>query len=275
MNSKYIICSTIVLVFTLAIHFTLPNTYADNSTQTLYCNNGVCSTGGTQKPLTNSSQGLYSPGLYTGGVSIQNAQRIGIQLSQTCLKMAEYNITSNCLSYKTLKNLDTTNPFYSGQWVATPYYHRLAPKVIDAYKFNTNNFVVMVDPDALFTTKARMIIVTNNNFTYVNPDETSKGGLVTISHINRFVAACELATVAPIPSLVNDTLKYMESGCTKTNYNDAVITYHKDIPFDYNNPYSSLHYDMAKLKANMHQTPNCITKKCDTPKDPYKKTAWK
>jgi hypothetical protein len=279
--------TAVLLLLVVAACLFLQNSYAVDSTQTTYCNKGKCSIG-TSTLKTNSTLGIYSPGLYTGpnGVFIKNSQRIGIQLSQTCLIMEKNNITSNCLSYEKIKPFDTTNPFYAGLWIETPYYHRGPPKVLDAYKFQTGSFVVMVDPDPLFTTKARMIIVWDQNFTFVNPDDISKGGLVTVTHVNRFVSNCEFATVAPNLWLINDTIHYLESNCIKTHYNDTKITYHAEIPISYDNPYSSLKQQQMLQKYGITlgggkhlmgghtiKFDNCITKNCDI-KDPYKKAKW-
>lgn len=261
-----------------------PSVPSGNSTQSLYCSDGICHTPSTPiaAPVakTTSGQPLILPAVHPN--------LIGIQLSEACLRMVEHGDSSHCLTYKQLKVFDTTNPLFAGMWVDTPYTHRLPPKVKDMYRFNDTT-VVMVDPDVSFSVKARMIIVGGANYTYTPENDYSpNGGLNTTAFINQSVINCGDARISSDMSIVNATLKYLESGCTVNPYNNKVVTYHPDIPFSYDNPQSTLH-QLKYLSTIFHghslltneQSPSggglgpgdCIHTKCKYT-DPYKKQGW-
>lgn len=165
--------------------------------------------------------------------------------------------------------VDTTNKLISGMWINDTYYHRLPPKVLDHYRFTPNPWVVMVDPNPDFTTKARMVYVQSDNFTYIDPFEVVSGHTRN-QYTNVFIdASCELATVAPNLFLINDTIQYMERSCTGPHYNATQkITLHDTVT------------DITKTQSWKNQnwymqakqvTKNCITQKCKPLKDPNSK----
>lgn len=263
----------------------LPSTFAQapgpevptgNNTVTQYCLKGICSTG-AQTFTFNATIGLNPVGQYPNGIPQNLSVLIGIQDIKACLIMFEHNITSHCIPYNKLKVFDNTNPLYAGQWVSFPYYHREPPRVLNHYNFNPNPFIQMVDPDPDFTARARMVYVTNDNFTWINPDENGTNYTLK-AHVNRAVLNCETATVAPIMSLIADTIKYMESGCTKTSYNDTIIMHQTPSPF-YLDTNNMKQVNYASHFNNVTRLGNCITQKCgDLPADPFhshdKKFGW-
>lgn len=230
------------------IFFSLQPSYAldalpnPHSTIATYCSSGTCSTGGTQ---TSTNATMIT------SVSQKNSNHISIVESQTCLTLIKNHMNSTCIPYQNLKYLDTTNPVWAGIWVDTPYTHRLEPKVKNHFIFDGGKLTVMVDPNNDFIVNSKVITIQDKNFTWINPDDSSKGGISTITHINRYVSDCQTAIVAPIKPLIEDTITYLQSGCTKTSFNDTKIIIHKDIPFSWNNPYSSLHYQ-DQLKQLLH-----------------------
>lgn len=204
------------------------------------------------------------------GIPLSHSELIGIQLSQTCLVMEKYNITSHCLTYDKIKKFDNTNPLFAGKWESKPYYHRDKPRVMNHYNFNPNKFIIMADPNPDFTTRARMIIVWDSNFTWTDSNGTSSKGIIKVN-INRYVDNCETATVAPNLWLINDTIHYLESDCNKTKYNDTKIIYVKQHPFSFNNPYSPLldpYFHANRNGSGGNGLSNCINHKCVI-KDPY------
>jgi len=223
--------------------------------------------------ITNQS----STGLY-----VSKSQMIGIQLSQGCQIMEKNHIKSNCITYDRIKFLDNTNPLWSGLWVNDTWYHRLAPHVKNHEMMNLNTFVVMVDPNPDFTTRAKMIVIQSDNFTWINPDDGVGNNHTRIEHVNRMITDCSQATVAPAISLIKDTLLYLENGCTHTNYNDKILIKTGNQPFSFVNPYSTLHQD-TYLKSILHNhlsyngnhtsggigPSNCITHYCTPVKNPY------
>lgn len=198
---------------------------------------------------------------------------IGIQDSQVCLTLMKNHMPNHCLSYDILKPVDTTNSLISGNWVSFPYYHREKPRVIDHYRFTNNAWVVMVDPNPDFTTKAKMITVTNDNFTWVNTDETVKDNRVRVEHVNRSVStSCNEATVAPILWLVKDTIQYLESGCTVTKYNDTKVMY---VPIPKIDLFgSSWYHNYLWLQQAKQLKQNCIQKCNVTLNDPNVKSGY-
>lgn len=226
-------------------------------------------------------------GNYTNYIDISDSQLIAVQLSQACLTLIKENITNICPPYDKIKNNDNTNPIFAGLWVGKPYYHRLAPKVLNHYNFNPNKFIVMVDPNPDFTARARVIDIVPNplQYTLVTDNATS----VRLEHYGRFITNdCSGATVGSYSNmtfttwLISDTVKYLESGCTKTQFNDTKVNIVKQIPFNYNNPYSILHenaFMSTILRGHSYfgsnstlggiGLGNCITQKCNLPSDPY------
>lgn len=239
-------------MFSLGVHFAL----ADNNTISLYCSTGTCITPAVPS-ITNHTV------LYTSTI-----KKIGIQLSQSCINLERNNIKSNCLTYDKLIRFDNTNPLLAGKWINDTWYHRANPKVHNAYQFaNTGSFIVMVDPNNGFTIGAKMIIIQPDNFTYINPNESVGQNHTRFEYNNRSVSGCLEALVSPNVSLINDTIKYLENGCTSTGYNGVVAKPVMDIVFD-------LKSTMIKSLAWIHQFKNttkfiqdCIHHKC-TYKDP-------
>lgn len=267
--------------FSLAYSQTSPGPSNPNpgpNTVTQYCYNGVCNTN-MSSPHFNETIGQYAVGNYSNGISLSKSHMIGIQLSQTCIRMQEQGIPNHCLTYDELKPLDNTNPLFAGLWTDKNYPHRMAPRASNFWIGQNTTWIVMVDPTADFSTRARMITVEDNNFAWFNPDDNNTrnnqtGDYLPIStHQGRAVFSCSISTVAPNLWLVNDTLHYLESGCTKTNYNDTIVSYQKTLPLDYNS------WNMKTLNWLSHfafngtsrLAENCIFtwSKCDIPTDPY------
>lgn len=212
---------------------------------------------------------------------------IGIQLSQACIRMEENHVKSNCLTYDKLKQFDNGNLLLEGQWVNDTWYHRADSKVRNAYSYYTGTgTIVSVDPNSEFMTRAKNIIVQSDNFTYINPAEIVGANHTRTEYQNRFVSSCDNALVAPNISLINDTIKYLESNCVITNYNGTIKVKTPAFVWSYDNPYSTLHqYDFLKNIMHGHTTLNgnvtrgglgptdCIHHRCDYV-DPYKKSGW-
>lgn len=200
---------------------------------------------------------------------MEKYQLIGIQLSPTCLTLLKNHMPTNCPTYDKLKPLDNTNPLWEGKWVNDTYFHRELPRVKNHWIMNPNQIIVMVDPDPNFTLLAKMIIIQSGNFTYINPDETVGNNHTRNEYHNRSVSSCSQATVAPILPLIEDTLHYLENGCKISSYIDKTVVKTNDMPFQYNNPHSSLHYKNQIDQLKQHPMGDCIHKKCDI-SNPYK-----
>jgi hypothetical protein len=197
---------------------------------------------------------------------------IGVQNSQACITMLIHHIPNHCIPYNKQLQFDTTNKLISGMWINDTYYHRLPPKIIDHYRFTPNPWVVMVDPNNDFTTRAKMITVQADNFTYINPDEVVNGH-TRHEYDNRFVYTnCQSAIVAPNLFIIEDTINYLESGCTVTHYNETRTILLHDTPTDITKTQAWKNqqwYSQAK-----QVTKDCIRHKCDNLTDPNKKAKW-
>jgi len=295
-HKRHVIPITLMTILGCLSILLLPQSFAQvtnpstGDTIATYCSSGTCHTPGgvinAVKPNVTTVAPLASP---IGTVklsqscignncskitSVQQIGKIGIQLSMVCLAELKSHTNSSCLNYNDLKQFDNTNPLYAGLWVEQPYEHRLAPKIKNHENFNPNPWAIMVDPNADYTTSAKMIIV-DTHFTWTNQNDSSNKGLQMKSYQDRYVSSdCNEARVGPNIPLIQDTITYLESGCTTSNMNTTKIIYQKEIPFSYNNPHSTLHYQdlVSKVKAT-GGLGNCLQNQCGL-KDPYKKVGW-
>lgn len=291
MSPHYSLLFVIALIPIVGIHYSYaqytsgPQVPSGFNTIEQYCSSGTCVTPNNWAAVTNNTDATNSINFNNetsqgvNGIPLPDSRLIGIQLSESCIKLEEQHIKSDCPTYDKLFFMDDTNEAYSGQWINDTWYHRIVPNISTIFVSNVNKYVVMVDPDPDYTARAKMIIIQPDNFTWINPDENGTNSRL-IQHANRFItASCEGAIVAPNIWLINDTVHYLENGCTATGYNDTQIIHRIEIPFSWNNPYSSLHYS-DYLKTIYHSSflsvnqtggnslGDCIHFKCNY-KDPY------
>lgn len=224
------------------------------------------------------------------GIPLSKSQLIGIQLDKVCLTLIKNNMPNKCPHYDVLSKFDNTNQMISGKLKQDKngIVYRDKPQIKNHYNFYPNlQYIVMVDPDPDFTTRARMIYITTDNFTISDPLENGDNHTRSV-YVNRDPLSptnCSTVTVAPYLDIINDTISFLESGCTVTHYNNK-ITY--KIPVsktDLKNPYSSLlqmnysksilngHYSNYNHTAGGNGPGNCITAKvkCPVIKNPYAK----
>lgn len=303
-HKRHVIPITISIIGCLSI-LLMPSSFAQvtnpstGDTVGTYCSSGVCHTPGGVINPTRPNVTITIPVNNTVGTvkltqscigkicnkitTVQQIGKIGIQLSMVCLAELKSHTNSSCLNYNDLKQFDNTNPLYAGLWVEQPYEHRLAPKIRNHENFNPNPWAIMVDPNADYTTSAKMIIV-DTHFTWTNQNDSSDRGLQMKSYVDRYVSDnCVEARVGPSLPLIQDTITYLESGCTTSNMNTTKIISQKEIPFSYANSYSTLHLQsyLASILhghsgANTNNTgggigpQDCIRHTCSF-KDPYAK----
>ena len=248
-----------------------------NSPNTIsqYCSSGTCSTGGTPSIPVNFTK------------TNQHLKVLLVSLSQTC-EILNKNGMKGCPSVQDLIPYDTSNQLVSGKFINHDgIYTRTAPQMKNnwmAYSYS-NKTVVCVECyfDITSADKAQQIIVQPSSFSYINKTEVENGNS-WYNYDNRFMQGCDVATIGNIPGLLNDTIHFMLHNCsgTTTSYNN--ITNHTRIyqPFNYNNPYSTLHQDLYlknifhdHLSYNGNHTSggigpgNCITHYCPPVKNPY------
>ena len=199
---------------------------------------------------------------------------IGIQLSKTCEIELKYHMNTTCFNYHDLLKFDNTDPSWAGNWTDTPFFHRLNPKISNSHLNGTiYPWIIMVDPNSNFQQIAHLIIINPGNFTWVNPDDTSLGGMTYKIHNNRMNSNCQTLIVAPNMWLINDTINYIKSGCLHTSYNDTSIFVRQTPPNIMDNPYASWHYTNMIYSLKKSPVQDCIHHICNQP-DPYKKKGW-
>jgi hypothetical protein len=82
--------------------------------------------------------------------------------------------------------------------------------------------------------------------TLVYPSNEIDTGLTILSN-RQIDKQCNTATISYSDFLLNDTINYMKSGCKVTHFNKTMTSKVPNTPWNYNNPYSTLHY-IAALK---------------------------
>ena len=189
-----------------------------------------------------------------------------IILSETCKRTNHYNVTSDCPKIYELIKFDTSNQNISGKFVKNGNdYERTKPQMKNHWVYYQKN-VICVDCNIDYIGTGgqfKSIIIEPNNFTWIDKDAVLKNTLKWTSYSNRFVSGCQTATIAYSDSLLNDTISYLNSECTKTNFNGNKINTIQDHPFSFDNPYSSLHYQSEIASLKSHAIGNCINKICD------------
>ncbi len=247
-----------------------------NSTLQKYCANGICSTSLTTAAYLNATMGFFAYGNYSNGIHLNNSTLISIQLSKTCIDLETHGIPSNCPGYNVYQFLDTTNPKYMGQWTNhTGFYHKLPPISRQSWNFVTNaSFVVSVDPDSDFTTRAKTITINDGHITYTNPDQIVSNHLRS-EYYDRFVSAdCSNAIISGYKDnpkfsawLANDTVHYLESGCTETKYDghqNFITPYHPIYYYTKN----TIQINWLSHFYNGSYVPYCLSK-CSVMTDPF------
>lgn len=249
------------------------------STQSLYCFNGSCSTGGTPK---------VNP---TYVHSTDHYPVLLISLSQTCEVLNKYNM-KGCPSVKDLIKYDTSNQYVSGKFVDKDgRYYRTPPQMKNNWLVyqHSNKIITCVECyfDVTATAKSKQIIIMPNSFAYVNKTE-SENKNYWYNFANRYMQGCDIATIGNSTLLLNDTIHFMLAGCTADATDFHAIQNHTKTshPFSYNNPFSTLNQiNYLKNILHGHTSSNtnmtsggsgpsdCIRHQCNFI-DPYKKAGW-
>lgn len=180
--------------------------------------------------------------LVTGGVYTNTPDLITVDLSSQCLALLKQNQTGDCTTYQKIFKYDNSNQIISGKFVLTNgFFHRLPTRTINHWgMYPPGSWVVMIDPDynAIIHSKEITIVPTLN---YINKDESVGSNHTINEYQQRYTMPnCSGAEIVYSDFLLNDTIHYLESGCTKTNFTEKVVksTPHST-PIAYS-PYSSI-----------------------------------
>lgn len=264
------------LILTVLFVSASVNAFADPSTITKYCNNGICSTG----PVP------VLPSNYTH--SVTHIPVLLINWSQTCENMVKNHI-KGCTPLTDMIPYDTSNQHVSGMFIKQGNDTiRTKPQVQNNwlyYKYGNQVICVECDFDISSTLESKQIIIQPTSYSFV--DKNANIVKDKWSYFNdRFMQGCDIATISSIPGLLNDTIHYMLSDCKTTNFNGNVTKTVHVTPWDYDNPFSTLHQSSyLKNILNNHSITNtnktsggygptdCIRHQCVFT-DPYKKQGY-
>lgn len=179
--------------------------------------------------------------------------------SESCQKVIKYHMKSDCPTDDMLIKYDTSNQLISGHFITKDGITvRTNPEVKNHWVWYKNETVcVDCTGDFMNPDLYKMIIIEPHGFTFID-----KYALVPNhqwnSYSDRHMAGCNTATIAYSDSLLNDTIHYMESNCTITKFNSTKINVIPSQPWDFDNPYSSLHYKSTIDLIKKVSIGNCI-----------------
>ena len=250
----------VMLVVSSGHALAIPEPAPPPNTMQILCSSGTCHT----DDINNNSTLFNTP----NGTSILHSPLIGITISNACITMEERNITSHCLTYPELAKFEKVNSLLAGKWISVPYPHKIYPTFKGVWNYYTGPNIVMIDPPSDFLMRAKNIIIQDDGFVRTDANDNITNTQL-VQHLNRFVdGSCLIAQVAPILSLINDTIQYMQSDCSITHYNDTEKIQRVDIPFDLNS-YNVKQIDYMHNFNNHTRMNDCIHFKCQLQKDPW------
>ncbi len=186
---------------------------------------------------------------------------VGIELSQSCTKMIKYNITTDCPSYETLIQLDSSITEVSGEFVTDMggYFHRSPSPMQSSWNWYDydDQIRVIVDPPIGMSSRIKMIEIVPNfdTYTLINDmvqlpeyeiitvqvtntqgnqtktrdilvrNQTQTFGMILFH--DRYVENCSKAKInsANWQEIIADTLHYLRTDCTQTSYNIKEVIY--------------------------------------------------
>lgn len=202
----------------------------------------VCIVAITFFPGVNATS-LSLGNLVTGSVYTNSPTLITVDLSNQCLALVKFNQTSECPTYKTIFKYDNSNQMLSGKFTTTNnFFHREPTKTINHWgMYAPGTWIIMIDPDYNAIVHSKEITLVPS-LTYVFDDQAVGSNHTRNEYQNRYVyPGCTGAQIVYSDFLLNDTIHYLESGCTKTNYNEAkIVSTPNKTPIDLKDPYSSL-----------------------------------
>jgi hypothetical protein len=203
---------------------------------------------------------------------------LAVEYSEGCETMLTHHINTTCPTLDKIWKYDTSNKLISGKLLlSNGIFSRTNPEVKNHYLwYVTPKTIICVDcnlpldqPDIFKT-----IFIEPSSFTFINKTYTLNNTNAYSIFSNRFVSEnCMSATIGYSDSLLNDTINYMLSNCTITHIKNTQTNYIKNTPFQYANPFSTLHYQKQVQDLKKSGLNNCLIDKCNII-NPYAKTGW-
>lgn len=152
---------------------------------------------------------------------------IGINLSQTCIRALQNNVTTSCPDYRILEDLglDTTHKYSGKLEFYDGYWHRKALVKNDYQLYDFKKPNTLVDPSHSVAQRIRMITITSGFNQYLLADDMVKENNTRIVHKDRFVKECNEATINADTWMLTlaDTIQYLRSGCKGTLLNTVDV----------------------------------------------------
>lgn len=195
---------------------------------------------------------------------------IGIQLSQTCLRLISVNDTQ-CPTYENevLQSLDNSDRTISGDFSYDDQgiYRRDKPQIrnhhliynVDGYE----GYNILLDPDGHTTSKIKMIYLEINFDQYLTSSDHEKHGQNRTYHIDRHISKCKVATLNAEKyfEMLADTIFYMRNGCKAefTKFDSLVEVQDHKTEFDIRNS-TKYQYDKLIQEAKTKYKENRIGK---------------
>ena len=200
-------------------------------------------------------------GVENSTISVKGKKIILIQLSAKCEDMIIHHYNTTCPSYKQLRYLDSSKTEISGQFNVTDgFYHRMPPIYKESWRYYDHDSTqrIIVDPPLGMSDRYPLILIESNfdiflqaesksmkqQFIVTNNTKSSdawgknstyyglKKMLPPISNIGERVyfhdrwvdAGCKNAIINSDngTKLLLDTIKYMQSGCTETEFDNTI-----------------------------------------------------
>lgn len=234
-----------------------------NNTVTQYCWNGICQTPG----------GYMNPVLSNDTANQESKARYNIIMvipSELCTRATSNHVKTNCPDIAAVKKYDNSNQNISGKFIQQidGTWTRTNPEVKNHWQYYTNtnhtiiciycngNYVssdlyqtIIIEPDIFefvthsFHTRTVTNYIQNGTGEFIPVTSTVNEQDASLkSYIGRNVQGCDTATISYSDFILNDTINYLESGCKITHYNQTNVRTVPNTPWQYDNPYSSLHY---------------------------------
>ena len=162
---------------------------------------------------------------------------VSISLSKNCKTLIEYNMYTNCPTYRELFEMfDTTDPMVSGVMVDYGYDIQRESIMNKHWKFydTYNDFnIVMVDPDAVFQDRSINIEIQVRDFTTLAEQKT-KDGLYTTWKNFKITNDCKRILVAPDMVLITEAVEYAKNNCSgDVEHFEEIVIKQKTTPHDF------------------------------------------
>ena len=205
-------------------------------------------------------------------IPVSKYKPIFIEYSQICLTDLKTKSPS-CPMLEKLISFDTSNQDISGKFISNNgLWIREKPIIQNHYKFYSSPIICVVcNFPGYIPDDIRIIFIEPSNHVWANASASEHNGKI-VSYSDVFISAyCQQASLAFDNNTLTKTIKYMQNNCIGTSpMINQTKSFNKPTPLDYkSNPTLIWKYHLEAIKK-YGSIGNCITKKCNLPKDPFK-----